>query len=63
MKSVWRCWKEMRSRHIKPTSITVGCMIEAVVSNGDPDGAWHLIQELVEENLKQLLVKEVLKAF
>merc|ERR1719401_2989006 len=25
---IWRCWKEMRSRHIKPTSITVGCMIE-----------------------------------
>ena len=22
--------------------------LEAVVSNGDPDGAWHLIQELGE---------------
>lgn len=56
MKSVWRCWKEMRTRHIKPTSITVGCMIEAVVSNGDPDGAWHLIQELGEDpNCKGIL--------
>merc|ERR1719218_176632 len=26
LNSAWRCWKEMRSRHIKPTSITMGCM-------------------------------------
>lgn len=68
MKSVWRCWKEMRTRHIKPTSITVGCMIEAVVSNGDPDGAWHLIQELGEDPsckgiLNAVIYCSVLKGF
>mmetsp|Transcript_63422 Transcript_63422/g.151587 ORF Transcript_63422/g.151587 Transcript_63422/m.151587 type:complete len:1084 (-) Transcript_63422:132-3383(-) len=68
MNSVWRCWKEMRSRHIKPTSITVGCMIEAVVSNGDPDGAWHLIQELGEDPhckgiLNAVIYCSVLKGF
>jgi len=25
--------------------------VEAVVSNGDPDGAWHLIQELGEDRV------------
>ncbi|CAK0804592.1 unnamed protein product, partial [Prorocentrum cordatum] len=25
---VWRCWKEMRCRHVRPTSITLGCMVE-----------------------------------
>merc|ERR1719161_3287387 len=38
---VWRCWKEMRSRHIRPTSITMGCMVEAVVNNGDTEGAYE----------------------
>lgn len=68
MDSVWRCWKEMRTRHIKPTSITVGCMIEAVVSNGDPDGGWHLIQELTEDPqckgiLNAVIYCSVLKGF
>merc|ERR1719171_1710548 len=43
---VWRCWKEMRSRHIKPTSITLGCMVEAIVSNGDTEGAFDLIHQM-----------------
>merc|ERR1719313_2894646 len=38
---VWRCWKDMRNRHVTPTSITVGCMIEALVNNGDSEG--HMI--------------------
>merc|ERR1719375_2782479 len=43
---VWQCWKDMRSRHIKPTSITIGCMVEAVVNNGDTEGAYELIHQL-----------------
>merc|ERR1712118_66174 len=42
----WRCWKEMRTRHIKPTSITIGCMVEAIVSNGDPEGGYELILQM-----------------
>jgi pentatricopeptide repeat protein len=45
----WRCWKEMRSQHVKPTSITIGCMVEAVVSNGDVDGGYELISELLDD--------------
>lgn len=66
--SIWRCWKEMRGRRIKPTSITVGCMIEAVVSNGDPSGAWDLIQELGDDPqckgiLNAVIYCSVLKGF
>ena len=43
---VWRCWKEMRNRHIAPTPITLGCMVEAVVSNGDTEGAFDLIHTM-----------------
>uniref|UniRef100_A0A7S4Q7H1 Pentatricopeptide repeat-containing protein-mitochondrial domain-containing protein n=1 Tax=Alexandrium monilatum TaxID=311494 RepID=A0A7S4Q7H1_9DINO len=49
MAGAWRCWQEMRSQHIKPTSITIGCMVEAVVSNGDVDGAYELVSSLLQE--------------
>eukprot|EP00930_Biecheleria_cincta_P023530 TRINITY_DN1698_c0_g2_i1.p1 TRINITY_DN1698_c0_g2~~TRINITY_DN1698_c0_g2_i1.p1 ORF type:complete len:1068 (-),score=212.05 TRINITY_DN1698_c0_g2_i1:56-3067(-) len=52
----WRCWKNMCTLHIKPTSITIGCMVEAVASNGDADGAHELIKSLLinEETRKQV---------
>merc|ERR1719399_1359533 len=64
----WRCWKEMRSRHIRPGSITIGCMVEAVASNGDPEGAYDLILELQEDaqarsELNAVVYCSVLKAF
>jgi len=48
--SIWRSWKEMRSRHIKPTSITMGCMVEAIVSNGDTEGAYDLIHQMQDDD-------------
>lgn len=45
----WRCWKDLRMQHVKPTSITIGCMIEAVSTNGDIDGAYELVQSLLED--------------
>jgi pentatricopeptide repeat protein len=65
---VWRCWKEMRSRHIKPTSITLGCMVEAVVSNGDPEGAYELIHQMQDDEqcrtaLNSVIYCSVLKGF
>lgn len=65
---VWRCWKEMRSRHIRPTSITLGCMVEAVVSNGDAEGAYELIHQVQEDEqcrdaLNSVIFCSVLKGF
>merc|ERR1719326_2501738 len=65
---IWRCWKEMRSRHIKPTSITLGCMVEAIVTNGDVEGAYELIHELRDDNhcrdcLNSVVYCSVLKGF
>merc|ERR1719428_1843861 len=45
---VWQCWKDMRSRHIKPTSITIGCMIEAVVNNG----VWQCWKDMRSRHIK-----------
>merc|ERR1719487_980590 len=66
--SVWRCWKEMRSRHIRPTSITIGCMVEAVVNNGDAEGAYELVHQMQDddqcrESLNAVIYCSVLKGF
>jgi len=65
---VWRYWKEMRSRHVKPTSITIGCMVEAVVQNGDVDGGYELIQDLLKdvqcrEQVNAVIYCSVLKGY
>jgi len=66
--SIWRCWKEMRSRHIKPTSITMGCMVEAIVNNGDTEGAYDLIHQMQDDEqccdvLNSIVYCSVLKGF
>jgi pentatricopeptide repeat protein len=50
MEGVWRCWKEMRSRLIKPTSITVGCMVEAIVNNGETEEAYELMHQMLKDD-------------
>jgi pentatricopeptide repeat protein len=57
---IWRCWQEMRSRHIKPSSITLGCMVEAVVNNGDPEGAYDLIQHIQDDEQCRGIVNSVI---
>jgi len=55
IEGVWRCWKEMRSKLIKPTSITFGCMIEALVNNGDTEGAFELLHQIQKEEHHDLV--------
>jgi len=68
IRGAWRCWKEMRSRHITPTSITLGCMVEAIVGNGDTDGAYELVHEIQSDeqcckSLNSVIYCSVLKGF
>jgi len=46
---VWSTWSDMRKSHVTPTCVTLGCMVEALVANGDPDSAFDLIQEIRTE--------------
>lgn len=55
IKSVWRCWKEMRSRRIRPTEITIGCMVEAIANNGDAEGAYELIHQIQDDGNADLV--------
>merc|ERR1719487_2590786 len=68
MEGVWRCWKEMPTKLIKPTSITLGCMVEAVVNSGDAEGAFDLIHQCLQdeqcrEAVNSILYCSVLKGF
>merc|ERR1719161_409922 len=58
--SIWRCWKEMRSRHIKPTSITLGCMVEAIVNNGDTEGAFDLVHQIQDDKQCRSAINSVI---
>jgi len=56
----WEEWREMRTRHIVPTSITIGCMVEALVSNGDAEAGHELIRELRSEEQTRPLLNAVI---
>merc|ERR1719409_1741887 len=61
-------WNEMRRRHVTPTSITLGCMIDALVCNGLPDEAFGLVREIRDESeyadvLNTVIYSTLLKGF
>jgi len=60
LQGVWATWRGMRSRHILPTSITLGCMIEALVSNEDIEAAYELVHEIAADERTQGLVNSVI---
>merc|ERR1719471_2324114 len=59
MESVWAAWREMRSR-ATPTSITIGCMVEALATNTSPEEGLRLIHELHEDEKTAGLVNAVI---
>merc|ERR1719428_697844 len=57
---LWELWNEMSQREVKPTAITLGCMIDALVKNGCVDDAWQLIQKLLGDDQLCTLVNTVI---
>mmetsp|Transcript_102229 Transcript_102229/g.284765 ORF Transcript_102229/g.284765 Transcript_102229/m.284765 type:complete len:1078 (+) Transcript_102229:112-3345(+) len=65
---VQELWAEMEERGVKPTSITLGCMAEALVTNNQAQEAWELIHrqlELEERRgcINTVIYSTVLKGF
>merc|ERR1719456_1224482 len=61
-------WNEMRRRHVTPTSITLGCVIDALVNNGFPEEAQQLVREILEDEnsaeiLNTVIYSTLLKGF
>jgi pentatricopeptide repeat protein len=57
---VWATWREMRTRQIVPTSITLGCMVEALVMNEDPDAGYDMIKEMLADRQCRSCVNAVI---
>lgn len=65
---VWGLWREMDERGIKATSVTMGCMIAALVTNGCVEDAWDLVQlvqanEEMQPTLNTIIYSTILKGF
>merc|ERR1719379_1466734 len=65
---IWDLWREMGSRGVKPTAITLGCMVDALVMNNRVDEAWTLIHELLDDeemksSVNTVIFSTVLKGF
>lgn len=68
VRAVWDTWKEMRTRRVVPTSVTLGCMVEALVTNGETDAGYELIKEMLEDeeckpHVNAIIYCSVLKGF
>merc|ERR1719242_2008457 len=50
----------MQSLSILPTSITLGCMVEAVTVNGDPESGYELIKEALADERTRSLVNAII---
>ncbi|CAE8637912.1 unnamed protein product [Polarella glacialis] len=57
---VWKTWKEMRRRHVTLTSITLGCMVEALASNHSVEAGYELIRETLRDPETRQLVNAVI---
>merc|ERR1719213_698971 len=57
---LWELWNEMSQREVKPTAITLGCMVDALVKNGCVDDAWQLVNTLLENEQLRSLVNTVI---
>merc|ERR1719191_758976 len=61
-------WREMRAHHVTPTSITLGCMVDALVRNSLPDEAFDLVSGIRDESeyadiLNTVIYSTLLKGF
>eukprot|EP00933_Yihiella_yeosuensis_P003484 TRINITY_DN10637_c0_g1_i1.p1 TRINITY_DN10637_c0_g1~~TRINITY_DN10637_c0_g1_i1.p1 ORF type:complete len:778 (+),score=181.27 TRINITY_DN10637_c0_g1_i1:228-2561(+) len=60
MKKVWEAWNHMNQRKVKCTSVTLGCMVEALVSNRQSNQAWTLVNQMWEDPENHSLVNTVI---
>lgn len=60
VKRVWNLWDQMLFHNVQPTSVTLGCMVEALVANGRAMEAWQLAKKMWEGDNTRPLVNTVI---
>lgn len=54
---MWELWAEIPAREV--TSVTLGCMVEALVNSGYNEDAWQLVHKLWEDEVTRPLVNTI----
>eukprot|EP00933_Yihiella_yeosuensis_P054377 TRINITY_DN527_c0_g1_i1.p1 TRINITY_DN527_c0_g1~~TRINITY_DN527_c0_g1_i1.p1 ORF type:complete len:852 (+),score=156.48 TRINITY_DN527_c0_g1_i1:101-2656(+) len=57
---VWQMWFTMASRNVKATSVTLGCMVEALVVNRCTAEAWKLVNGIWDDPEQRPLINTVI---
>eukprot|EP00443_Scrippsiella_acuminata_P095809 CAMPEP_0115615570 /NCGR_PEP_ID=MMETSP0272-20121206/22689_1 /TAXON_ID=71861 /ORGANISM="Scrippsiella trochoidea, Strain CCMP3099" /LENGTH=1079 /DNA_ID=CAMNT_0003051483 /DNA_START=195 /DNA_END=3433 /DNA_ORIENTATION=- len=60
LEGVWAMWNEMQARGVAPSCITLGCMVEAVSTNGEPEAGLSLIHQMLKDKQTRSLVNAVI---
>jgi len=60
IKRVWKLWDQMLGHKVQPTAVTLGCMVEALVANGNPLDAWTLARKMWDDASTRPLVNTVI---
>jgi len=53
-------WQQMSEREVKATSVTLGCMVDALVTNGCVEDAWDLVHKVHDDEEMRALVNTVI---
>jgi len=59
-KRVWDLWGQMVKSNVQMTSVTLGCMVEALVANGQSTEALKLVMDLLNDESTQPLVNTII---
>jgi len=57
---MWELWTEMAKRQVKPTAITLGCMVDALVKNHCVEDAWNLVHSTLSDPARRALVNNII---
>jgi pentatricopeptide repeat protein len=57
---VWELWNQMTTDGVHLTSVTLGCMVEALVANFQCPEAWKLVQKMLKNESTKPLVNTVI---
>merc|ERR1719352_82543 len=60
IKRVWDFWNTMLAHKAQPTAVTLGCMVEALITNGCALDAWQLTQKMWSDEETKPLVNTVI---
>lgn len=55
VQSVQDLWKHMREQQVRLTAVTLGCMVEALVSNNHVAEAWKIVNDAWSSDQRELL--------